>query len=157
MVPASLLSPAIMPIKPFGTASTARSRFSVPVSILQGTPSTIRPAYPASATASDTRLPRYTAANAWKLAVGGIATGDQAIFGRREAFHGFPEIPLMEDVAFRRGRKRRERPVCLHARVTTSGRRWESRGVLRTVALMWALRLLFYLGAPAHVLARMYQ
>src|SRR4051794_9139365 len=30
----------------------------------------------------------------------GIATGDQAIFVRRDAFPGFPEIALMEDIAF---------------------------------------------------------
>jgi rSAM/selenodomain-associated transferase 2 len=86
----------------------------------------------------------------------GIATGDQAIFVRREAFAGFPEIALMEDVAFSRAMKRRGRPACLRSRVVTSGRRWESRGVLRTVLLMWRLRLAFYLGAAPEALARRY-
>jgi len=83
----------------------------------------------------------------------GIATGDQAIFVRRDAFAGFPEIPLMEDVAFSRAMKRRgAAPACLRSRVRTSGRRWESRGVLRTVLLMWRLRLAYALGAdPAHL------
>lgn len=87
----------------------------------------------------------------------GIATGDQAIFVRRSDFDGFPEIPLMEDVAFSRIMKRRGRPVCLSACVVTSGRRWESRGVLRTILLMWRLRLLYFLGASPERLARLYE
>jgi rSAM/selenodomain-associated transferase 2 len=87
----------------------------------------------------------------------GIATGDQAIFVRREAFPGFPELPLMEDVAFSQAMKRHSRPACLRAKVTTSGRRWESRGVMRTILLMWRLRLLFFLGTPAEKLARRYE
>src|SRR6185503_597248 len=58
----------------------------------------------------------------------GIATGDQAIFVRRDAFAGFPEIALMEDIAFSRAMKRRSRPACLRARVITSARRWEANG-----------------------------
>jgi rSAM/selenodomain-associated transferase 2 len=86
----------------------------------------------------------------------GIATGDQAIFVRREAFAGFPEIALMEDIAFSRQMKRRGAPACLRSRVRTSGRRWESRGVLRTILLMWRLRLLYFLGARPERLARLY-
>ncbi len=86
----------------------------------------------------------------------GIATGDQAIFVRREAFGGFPEIALMEDVAFCKAMKRRARPACLRETVLTSGRRWESRGVLRTIVLMWRLRLMFFLGARPDDLARIY-
>jgi rSAM/selenodomain-associated transferase 2 len=86
----------------------------------------------------------------------GIATGDQAIFVRREAFGGFPEIALMEDVAFCKAMKRRGPPACLRDRVRTSARRWESRGVLRTIVLMWRLRLLYFLGAPPERLARLY-
>ncbi|HYG54950.1 MAG TPA: TIGR04283 family arsenosugar biosynthesis glycosyltransferase [Burkholderiales bacterium] len=87
----------------------------------------------------------------------GIATGDQAIFVRRDAFPGFPEIPLMEDVAFSKAMKRRARPACLRAKVTTSGRRWDSRGVLRTILLMWRLRLAYFLGARPEDLAKLYQ
>jgi rSAM/selenodomain-associated transferase 2 len=86
----------------------------------------------------------------------GIATGDQAIFVRREAFPGFPEIALMEDVAFSKAMKRRARPACLRQTVRTSGRRWEARGVLRTVLLMWRLRLMYFLGAHPERLARIY-
>ena len=87
----------------------------------------------------------------------GIATGDQAIFVRRDAFGGFPEIALMEDIAFSRAMKREGRPACLAGRVTTSGRRWESRGVLRTVLLMWRLRLAYALGADPARLAEKYR
>jgi rSAM/selenodomain-associated transferase 2 len=86
----------------------------------------------------------------------GIATGDQAIFVRREAFAGFPEIALMEDVAFCKAMRRFGPPACLREAVRTSGRRWESRGVLRTILLMWRLRFMYFLGARPERLARIY-
>ena len=67
-----------------------------------------------------------------------------------------PEIALMEDVALSRRLRRLGRPACLRRRVRTSGRRWESRGVLRTVLLMWRLRLLYALGVAPERLARQY-
>ena len=89
----------------------------------------------------------------------GIATGDQAIFATRAAFEavgGFPEIPLMEDVALCKALRRRSRPACLRSRVVTSGRRWERAGTLRTIVLMWRLRLAYALGADPRGLARRY-
>ena len=79
----------------------------------------------------------------------GIATGDQAIFVRRQAFAtvgGFPDIPLMEDIALSRRLKSLGRPLCLKQRAITSGRRWEQRGLLRTIVLMWWLRSSFWFG-----------
>ena len=87
----------------------------------------------------------------------GIATGDQAIFVRREDFGGFPEIALMEDIAFSSGMKRLGAPACLREYVTTSGRRWEARGVVRTIVLMWRLRLLYFFGVRPESLARHYE
>jgi rSAM/selenodomain-associated transferase 2 len=87
----------------------------------------------------------------------GIATGDQAIFVRRETFPGFPEIALMEDIAFSKAMKRHGRPECRRETVLASGRRWESRGVLRTIVLMWRLRLMYFLGARPDDLARIYE
>ena len=88
----------------------------------------------------------------------GIATGDQAIFATRALFArvgGFPLQPLMEDIAFCKAAKRLQRPLCLHAQVQTSGRRWLGQGVLRTVWLMWGLRLAYFLGAdPVRLAAR---
>ncbi len=86
----------------------------------------------------------------------GIATGDQAIFVRRDVFAGFPEIALMEDIAFSKSMKRRAAPACLRERVTTSGRRWERNGVLRTVLQMWWLRLAYFLGVSPDEIARRY-
>ena len=89
----------------------------------------------------------------------GITTGDQAMFVTRAAFAaagGFLEIALMEDIAFARRLKRVSRPLSLRARVTTSGRRWEQRGVLRTILLMWRLRLAYFFGAKPDDLARRY-
>jgi rSAM/selenodomain-associated transferase 2 len=86
----------------------------------------------------------------------GIATGDQAIFVRRAAFPGFPEIALMEDIAFSRSMKYLSPPACLRATVLTSGRRWDRNGVVRTVVLMWRLRLAYFLGASPDELARRY-
>ena len=86
----------------------------------------------------------------------GVATGDQAIFVRRADFAGFPEIALMEDIAFSKAMKRRGAPAALHEKVTTSGQRWERHGVLRTMALMWRLRLAFFFGAEPDELARRY-
>jgi rSAM/selenodomain-associated transferase 2 len=89
----------------------------------------------------------------------GIATGDQAMFMTREAFAragGFPDIALMEDIVLSRRLKRIGRPACLAALATTSGRRWDRDGVVRTVALMWRLRLAFFLGAEPARLARRY-
>jgi rSAM/selenodomain-associated transferase 2 len=89
----------------------------------------------------------------------GIATGDQAMFVTRAAFDkvgGFPPIPLMEDVALSALFKRVSRPLCLSARVTTSGRRWHKHGLMRTVLLMWRLRLAYYFGSDPARLARAY-
>ncbi len=90
----------------------------------------------------------------------GIATGDQAIFVRRVAFEavgGYPELPLMEDIELSRRLKALAPPVCLRRRVRTSGRRWETRGVWRTIFLMWRLRWAWWRGAPADELARRYR
>jgi rSAM/selenodomain-associated transferase 2 len=89
----------------------------------------------------------------------GIATGDQGMFVRRTAFEaagGFPDIPLMEDVALSRALKRLARPHCLPGPLITSARRWEAQGVWRTILLMWRLRLEFALGADPAVLHRRY-
>lgn len=90
----------------------------------------------------------------------GIATGDQAMFMRREAFDaagGFPPLALMEDIAMSSRLKRISPPACLRERARTSGRRWETNGVLRTVLLMWRLRLRFFFGAEPERLADAYR
>ena len=104
-------------------------------------------------------LPVVAAAMNTRSRLTGITTGDQAMFVTRAAFvasGGFPAIALMEDITFAGTLKRISRPISLRARVTTSGRRWETRGVVRTILLMWRLRLMYFFGARPDALARRY-
>ena len=91
----------------------------------------------------------------------GIATGDQAIFIERGLFEqlgGFPDQALMEDIELcKRLKARSLRPACLHAQVITSGRRWDERGALRTIVLMWRLRWRYWRGETAERLAEAYR
>ena len=84
-----------------------------------------------------------------------VGTGDQALFVRRGIFRrmgGFPEIPLMEDIAFCQALKRLGSVACLRSRVVTSARRWEMDGVWRTILRMWVLKLLYFAGvSPARL------
>ncbi len=90
----------------------------------------------------------------------GIATGDQAIFVERALFSavgGYPPLPLMEDIALSNAlRQAAGAPACLTVRVATSGRRWEQRGVGRTILRMWRLRFAFWRGVDPAFLARRY-
>ncbi|MBI5660048.1 MAG: TIGR04283 family arsenosugar biosynthesis glycosyltransferase [Nitrosomonadales bacterium] len=96
----------------------------------------------------------------WRSRFTGIATGDQAMFVARSAFEavgGFPEQPLMEDIEMSKRLLALSGPVCLRDRVVTSGRRWETRGVWRTIWLMWRLRWAYWRGVPASELAKYYR
>lgn len=96
----------------------------------------------------------------WRSRLTGIATGDQAIFVRRsvwESCGGYRQIALMEDIEFSRRLKRLVgAPACLRIRVKVSARRWQERGVLRTIVHMWRLRALYFLGASPDYLHRSY-
>ncbi len=86
-------------------------------------------------------------------------TGDQAIFVRRESFEalgGYPEVPLMEDVEFSRSMTKRGKTLLLPARVTTSARRWEASGPVRTILLMWGLRSAHFFGLSPSRCAEFY-
>jgi rSAM/selenodomain-associated transferase 2 len=91
----------------------------------------------------------------WRSRLSGIATGDQALFVRRPIFEqmgGFADIPLMEDIDFSRRLKQKGATAALTATVTTSFRRWERHGPLRTLLLMWVLRFLYWIGvSPSHL------
>ena len=89
----------------------------------------------------------------------GISTGDQAIFVCREPFDalgGYADVPLMEDVELCRRLKRRGQMIALRLRVTTSARKWEREGAIRTILLMWALRFFYMAGVPPARLHRWY-
>ena len=91
----------------------------------------------------------------WRSRLSSIATGDQALFVRRPIFEqmgGFADMPLMEDIEFSRRLKRKGATAALTATVTTSFRRWEQHGPLRTIFLMWTLRFLYWVGiSPSHL------
>ena len=90
----------------------------------------------------------------------GIATGDHALFIKRELYFscgGYMNIPIMEDVELCQRLKKTASPVCLSEEVVTSSRRWEQNGILKTVLVMWWLRLMFFMGQSPRKLARLYK
>ena len=90
----------------------------------------------------------------------GIATGDQAIFIRRDLFaqiQGFPEQALMEDIELSKRLKKIAEPACLKQKVLTSGRRWEENGIWRTILLMWRLRFAYWRGVSPKQLVNKYR
>ena len=95
----------------------------------------------------------------WRSRLSGLTTGDQALFVRRSIFEqmgGFADMPLMEDIEFSHRLKRMGATAALTATVTTSFRRWEQQGPLRTILLMWTLRFLYWFGVNPHTLSRWY-
>ncbi len=95
----------------------------------------------------------------WRSRITGIATGDQAIFVQRKIFEtvgGFPDIDLMEDITMSKFLKKYGPPLCLWQRVVTSSRRWQRNGILRTILLMWLLRLAYFYKTDPRRLAQLY-
>ena len=96
----------------------------------------------------------------FRSCLSGIATGDQGIFVKRKSFglvSGYSNIPLMEDVSLSKKLKKISKPVCLKESLITSSRRWEQKGIISTVLLMWRLRFLYWLGVSADKLATRYK
>lgn len=88
-----------------------------------------------------------------------VATGDQALFFGRDFFNqlgGFPNIPLMEDIAISKKARNLQPPACIEQPVITSSRRWEKNGIIRTIVLMWFLRLAYWVGIKPDTLYRLY-
>jgi rSAM/selenodomain-associated transferase 2 len=95
----------------------------------------------------------------WRSCFTGIATGDQAIFVKASTFKQigeYADIPIMEDIDLTRRLKRIKRPVCIKTPVITSSRRWEENGIIRTILLMWSLRLAYALGVSPETLKKYY-
>jgi len=95
----------------------------------------------------------------WRSRLTGIATGDQVIFVTRQAFEKagqYPEINLMEDIAICKALRKISPPICLKAKVISSGRRWERYGIYKTILLMWNIRLRYFFGADPQILAFLY-
>jgi len=102
-------------------------------------------------------------ANGWLMnyrsCLTGIVTGDQGLFIHSELFGdigGFPNIPLMEDIAISKKLKQYSRPVCLKSRITVHTRYWDQQGVWRSILRMWWIRLAYFLGVPSEHLAKKY-
>lgn len=95
----------------------------------------------------------------WRSCLMRIATGDQAIFVQREVFKqagAYPEIKLMEDIELSKRLKSFSKPACVKKRVITSSRKWEKNGIVKTVLLMWRLRLLYFFGVSPEKLFALY-
>lgn len=110
-------------------------------------------------TGTSALLPLVALGMNWRSRATRIATGDQAIFITTAAFRavgGFPDQPLMEDIELCRRLRATHKPAALRTKVTTSGRRWDDRGQLKTIWLMWQLRHAYFTGTPATDIARRY-
>ncbi|MCP4335707.1 MAG: glycosyltransferase family 2 protein [Gammaproteobacteria bacterium] len=88
-----------------------------------------------------------------------VAGGDQGLFFERSFFESlgaFPGIPLMEDIAICKLARRLAQPVVIDSPMCSSSRRWHNNGVFKTIALMWSLRLAYWLGVNPAKLHRIY-
>jgi rSAM/selenodomain-associated transferase 2 len=89
-----------------------------------------------------------------------VATGDQAIFVRRDVFRmldGYAPMALMEDIELCSRLKWVGQPTRIRTSVIASTRRWRADGIVRTVMLMWGLRLLYWFGVSPARLQRLYR
>ena len=90
----------------------------------------------------------------------GICTGDQCIFVKRDDFKRvpYPVIALMEDIEISKRLNGFSKPFVIRLPVVTSSRKWESEGILKTLLLMWRIRLLYFFGeSPERLAARYYK
>lgn len=94
-----------------------------------------------------------------RSAMTSICTGDQGIFVRRallERIGGIPDQPLMEDIELSKRLRRLAKPTRIRTLLGTSSRRWENDGTVRTILLMWELRVRYFFGTSPEVLAARY-
>jgi rSAM/selenodomain-associated transferase 2 len=74
--------------------------------------------------------------------------GDQGIFVRKDIFlklGGFPEVSIMEDVLFTERLRRVGRTIVLPDKIIASARRWDEKGIIKTVLLYSSINILFRL------------
>ncbi|NOT84266.1 MAG: glycosyltransferase family 2 protein [Methylococcaceae bacterium] len=105
-------------------------------------------------------LPVIATAMNWRSRLTGIATGDQGIFVTRSAFQAvnqYTNQALMEDIDLCKKLNRLSPPVCISAKAISSARRWEQFGIVKTMLLMWSLRLRYFFGASPETLAQLYR
>jgi len=95
----------------------------------------------------------------WRSCLTGIATGDQAIYLSKMLYKdigGFPQIALMEDIELCTRLIKWTKPDCIKQTVISSSRRWEKNGIIRTVLLMWMMRLQYFFGVSPEKLQKQY-
>jgi len=95
----------------------------------------------------------------WRSCVTQVATGDQAIFVQKKVFQsigGFPDIAIMEDIAVSKILRQHYPIYCVKTPLQTSSRRWDNKGVFKTIVLMWRLRWAYFLGVSPSRLAKQY-
>lgn len=89
----------------------------------------------------------------------GIVTGDHTLFVNRQLYFkcgGFSDTGIMEDIDLSKRLKKYSRPICINNNVITSSRKWEHQGVIKTILIMWSLRLQYYFGASEESLIKQY-
>jgi hypothetical protein len=94
----------------------------------------------------------------------GIATGDQAIFLRRDVFESvgrYPDQPLMEDIELSTRLKSLRNQIGPPGMFAAAGDHIRpamgKKGVWRTIFLMWRLRWRYWRGEPPSSLADDYR
>lgn len=85
--------------------------------------------------------------------------GDQGIFVKRDIFFqigGFPAVPIMEDILFTKRLRQAGKAIVLKDKIFVSARRWEKKGIIRTVILYSFLNILFWLKVPLEKIKLIY-
>lgn len=96
---------------------------------------------------------------AWQRRLG-FYYGDSTLWMPRTTFTalgGFRELPIMDDYDLVRRLEAYGRTAALPGPATTSARRWERAGVVRTLLSWWGIRWLYVVGVPAAWLHRFYR
>ena len=90
----------------------------------------------------------------------GIATGDQAMFARKDTLLAYAnnlnEYPIMEDIYLSKQLKKITRPACIDTAVVSSARYWEKNGITASILKMWMFRLLYFFGVSPRTLYAWY-
>jgi len=89
-----------------------------------------------------------------------IATGDQGIFISRKLFdavNGYDDIQIMEDISICKKLKKLSSPMNFKLELMTSSRRWQEKGILKTILTMWLMRFLFFIGVKPSTLIKIYE
>ncbi len=89
-----------------------------------------------------------------------IFYGDSGIFLSKKDFErlgGFPDVPIMEEIAFSKNMRKLGKTKMIKPRIHISPRRWQVKGIIRTTLTNWFITLLYNCGCPLERLAKLYQ